>query len=125
LRFVIPHGGGAVPYHWGRYRGLAAMLEKPALAGHVMQNVFFDTCVYHQPGIDLLVKVIDLDNILFGSEMLGAVRGIDPQSGHHFDDTRRYIDALSVSEAAKRQIFEHNARRVYPRLDALLKARGQ
>src|SRR6266571_3170928 len=20
LRFVIPHGGGAVPYHWGRYR---------------------------------------------------------------------------------------------------------
>ncbi|HXU65544.1 MAG TPA: amidohydrolase family protein, partial [Polyangia bacterium] len=23
LRFVIPHGGGAAPYHWGRYRGLA------------------------------------------------------------------------------------------------------
>ncbi len=88
LRFVIPHGGGAVPYHWGRYRGLADMLKRPALDGHVMRNVFFDTCVYHQPGIDLLVKVIDIDNILFGSEMLGAVRGIDPQTGHHFDDTR-------------------------------------
>jgi 4-oxalmesaconate hydratase len=124
LRFVIPHGGGAVPYHWGRYRGLAEMLERPALDGHVMRNVYFDTCVYHQPGIDLLVKVIDIDNILFGSEMLGAVRGIDPQSGHHFDDTRRYIDALAVSAEAKRQIFELNARRVYPRLDALLKARG-
>jgi Amidohydrolase len=23
LRLVIPHGGGAVPYHWGRFRGLA------------------------------------------------------------------------------------------------------
>jgi hypothetical protein len=23
LRFVVPHGGGAVPYHWGRFRGLA------------------------------------------------------------------------------------------------------
>jgi 4-oxalmesaconate hydratase len=125
LRFVIPHGGGAVPYHWGRYRGLADMLKRPALDGHVMRNVFFDTCVYHQPGIDLLVKVIDIDNILFGSEMLGAVRGIDPQSGHHFDDTRRYIDALAISADAKRQIFELNARRVYPRLDALLKARGQ
>jgi 4-oxalmesaconate hydratase len=125
LRFVIPHGGGAVPYHWGRYRGLADMLKRPTLDGHVMRNVFFDTCVYHQPGIDLLVKVIDIDNILFGSEMLGAVRGIDPQSGHHFDDTRRYIDALAVSADAKRQIFELNARRVYPRLDALLKARGQ
>ena len=125
LRFVIPHGGGAVPYHWGRYRGLADMLKRPALDGHVMRNVFFDTCVYHQPGIDLLVKVIDQDNILFGSEMLGAVRGVDPQTGHPFDDTRRYIDALDISAAAKRQIFELNVRRVYPRLDAQLKARGQ
>jgi len=125
LRFVIPHGGGAVPYHWGRYRGLADMLKRPLLDGHVMRNVYFDTCVYHQPGIDLLVKVIDKDNILFGSEMLGAVRGVDPQTGHHFDDTRRYIDALDISAEAKRQIFELNVRRVYPRLDAQLKARGQ
>ena len=124
LRFIIPHGGGAVPYHWGRYRGLADMLERPPLDTHVMRNVFFDTCVYHQPGIDLLVDVINVDNILFGSEMLGAVRGIDPQTGHHFDDTRRYIDSLSISAEAKRQIFEHNARRVFPRLDALLKSRG-
>jgi len=125
LRFVIPHGGGAVPYHWGRYRGLADMLKRPPLEGHVMRNVYFDTCVYHQPGIDLLVKVIDTDNILFGSEMLGAVRGIDPQTGQYFDDTRRYIDALDISAADKRRIFELNVRRVYPRLDAQLKARGQ
>jgi len=78
LRLIIPHGGGAVPYHWGRYRGLADMLSKPSLDTHVMNNVFFDTCVYHQPGIDLLLKVIDHKNVLFGSEMVGAVRGIDP-----------------------------------------------
>ncbi|MDF3021795.1 MAG: 4-oxalomesaconate hydratase [Steroidobacteraceae bacterium] len=125
LRFVIPHGGGAVPYHWGRYRGLADMLKRPALAAHVMRNVFFDTCVYHQPGIDLLVAVIDVDNILFGSEMVGAVRGIDPTTGHYFDDTRRYIDALKIPAADKQKIFEGNARRVYPRLDAQLKARGK
>ena len=59
LRFIIPHGGGAVPYHWGRYRGLADMLKRPPLREHVMRNVYFDTCVYHQPGIDLLVRVID------------------------------------------------------------------
>ena len=58
-----------------------------------MSNVFFDTCVYHQPGIDLLFEVIDVDNILFGSEMVGAVRGIDPQTGQYFDDTKRYVDA--------------------------------
>jgi len=120
LRFIIPHGGGAVPYHWGRYRGLADMLKRPPLAEHVMKNVFFDTCVYHQPGIDLLVEVIDIDNILFGSEMVGAVRGIDPITGHYFDDTRRYIDALPLSKNDKQRIFETNARRVFPRLDTLL-----
>jgi 4-oxalmesaconate hydratase len=101
------------------------MLKRPPLISHVMRNVFFDTCVYHQPGIDLLLKVIDLENILFGSEMVGAVRGIDPLSGHYFDDTKRYIDALEIPAADKRRIFEHNARRVYPRLDARLKARGR
>jgi len=124
LRFIIPHGGGAVPYHWGRYRGLADMLKRPPLEEHVMRNVFFDTCVYHQPGIDLLVRVIDTGNILFGSEMVGAVRGIDPRTGHYFDDTRRYIDALSIPAADKERIFEGNARRVFPRLDALLRERG-
>ena len=124
LRVIIPHGGGAVPYHWGRYRGLADMLTKPSLDTHLMKNVFFDTCVYHQPGIDLLFEVIDLDNILFGSEMVGAVRGIDPQTGHHFDDTKRYVDALDISDAAKAQVFSGNARRVYPRLDASLTAKG-
>ena len=125
LRFIIPHGGGAVPYHWGRYRGLADMLKRPPLTAHVMHNVYFDTCVYHQPGIDLLAKVISLDNILFGSEMVGAVRGVDPETGHYFDDTKRYIDALPLSAADKRRIFELNARRVFPRLDARLKAMGR
>jgi len=124
LRFIIPHGGGAVPYHWGRYRGLADMLKRPPLEEHVMRNVFFDTCVYHQAGIDLLVRVIDVGNILFGSEMVGAVRGIDPTTGHYFDDTRRYVDALSLPAAAKARIYEGNARRVFPRLDALLKRRA-
>ncbi|MEJ2087141.1 MAG: amidohydrolase family protein [Gammaproteobacteria bacterium] len=124
LRFIIPHGGGAVPYHWGRYRGLADMLKKPRLAEQVMKNVYFDTCVYHQPGIDLLFEVIDIDNILFGSEMVGAVRGIDPETGHYFDDTRRYVDALNLSEEDRHKVYEGNARRVYPRLDATLKARG-
>ena len=126
LRFIIPHGGGAVPYHWGRYRGLADMLRQPPLDEHVMNNVFFDTCVYHQPGIDLLFKVIDVDNILFGSEMVGAVRGIDPETGHYFDDTKRYVDALPISsDATGRRSSRATRAGSIPRLDAQLKARGR
>jgi 4-oxalmesaconate hydratase len=124
LKLVIPHGGGAAPYHWGRYRGLAQELKKPLLQEHLLNNVFFDTCVYHQPGIDLLTRVIPVANVLFASEMIGAVRGIDPETGHHYDDTKRYIEASSLSAADKHAIFEGNARRVYPRLDAELKRRG-
>jgi 4-oxalmesaconate hydratase len=124
LRLIIPHGGGAVPYHWGRYRGLADMMKKPLLSEHVMKNVYFDTCVYHQPGIDLLFKVIDVENILFASEMFGAVKGIDPETGHYFDDTKRYVDALDIPAEDKQKVFEGNARRVFPRLDTALKARG-
>jgi 4-oxalmesaconate hydratase len=110
LRLIIPHGGGAVPYHWGRFRGLAELLGRPPLAESVLGNVFFDTCVYHQSGMDLLFNVIDAANILFGSEMIGAVRGIDPQTGHHFDDTRRHIDAFGLAPGARDKVYELNAR---------------
>ncbi len=125
LRFVIPHGGGAAPYHWGRFRGLAQELKKPLLAEHLLHNIFFDTCVYHQPGIDLLTRVIPVDNILFASEMIGAVKGIDPETGHNFDDTKRYIETAAIDPVQRHKIYEGNARRVYPRLDVALKARGR
>jgi 4-oxalmesaconate hydratase len=124
LRLVIPHGGGAAPYHWGRYRGLSLSLKKKPL-DHLLDNVFFDTCVYHLPGIELLTKVVPIDNILFASEMLGAVPGVDPETGRHFDDTKRYIDQVEgLTAESRRKIFAGNVRRVYPRLDRLLAKRG-
>jgi 4-oxalmesaconate hydratase len=125
LRFVIPHGGGAAPYHWGRYHGLATREQRPPIEASVLGNVFFDTCVYHQPGIDLLTRVISPDNLLFASEMLGAVRGNNPETGVSWDDTRRYVDKAGLSEDELRRIYELNARRVYPRLDARLTAGGR
>ncbi|GEC03211.1 4-oxalomesaconate hydratase [Streptomyces spinoverrucosus] len=125
LRFVIPHGGGAVPYHWGRYRGLAVRLGRPDPAEYLMNNVFFDTCVYHQPGIDLLHRVVGADNILFASEMLGAVRGGDPETGIAWDDTKQYVDRAGLTDEQRHKVFEANARRVYPRLDARLTAQGR
>jgi 4-oxalmesaconate hydratase len=125
LRVIIPHGGGAVPYHWGRYRGLADMLGRPDPSTHLMRNVFFDTCVYHRAGMALLFEVIGVDSILFGSEMLGAVRGVDSSTGHYFDDTKRYVDALGLSDAQRAAVYSGNARRVFPGLDTLLAGQGR
>ena len=121
LKFIIPHGGGAVPYHWGRYRGIAQDLKRPPLGELLLKNVFFDTCVYHQAGIDLLTRVIPIENILFASEMVGAVKSIDPETGHYFDDTKRYIEAVPwLREAHKRKIYEDNTLSVYSRLKTKL-----
>jgi 4-oxalmesaconate hydratase len=77
--------------------------------------------VYHQPGIDLLFKVVPVDNILFASEMVGAVKGNDPKTGFGFDDTRRYVEAAAgLSAEDKKKVFEGNVRKVYPRINAKL-----
>ena len=119
MRWVIPHGGGAVPYHWGRFKGMA---EENAASGwpsldELMDNVFFDTCVYHQQGIDLLVDVVPTDNILFASEMVGAVKGKNPDTGEYYDDTKRYVERADLTDEQRTKIFEGNVQRVYPRLE--------
>jgi 4-oxalmesaconate hydratase len=114
LRWIIPHGGGAVPYHWGRFVGMAA--DKGWDFEETMSHIWFDTCVYHQPGIDLLLDVVPNDRILFASEMIGAVRGVNPETGFHYDDTKRYLDAAAISDAERVAIFDHNIRTVFPRL---------
>lgn len=118
LKFVIPHGGGAVPYHWGRFRGLAQELGR-SLEEHLLRNVFFDTCVYHQPGVELLTRVVPAENVLFASETFGAVNGVDPETGRHYDDTRHFVEAVAhLGDADRERIFAGNARLVYPRLAA-------
>ena len=116
LRFIIPHGGGAVPYHWGRFRGLAQEMKKPLLNEHLLNNIFFDTCVYHQPGIDLLTKVIPVDEhpVRQRDDRRGARHrpGDRPLLRRHQALHRGVDDRSSATTAT--QIYEGNARRVYP-----------
>ncbi|MEK9671374.1 MAG: amidohydrolase family protein [Rhodospirillaceae bacterium] len=117
LKLIIPHGGGAVPYHWGRYRGIAIGMKKPEPEEMMGDNLYFDTCVYHQPGINLMAEVVPVDNILFASELHGAVRCKDPDTGEWFDDTKLYIDrATHLSAEDKEKIFYKNALKVFNRL---------
>jgi 4-oxalmesaconate hydratase len=81
---------------------------------------------YHQPGIDLLFRVIDIDNILFGFRDGG--RGARHRPGDRAT-TSTTPSATSTSStflaADKQKVFEGNARVAsIPRLDASLKARG-
>ena len=121
LQFVIPHGGGAVPFHWGRYRGLAQEMKKPLLKDHLLNNVFFDTCVYHQPGIELHGEG---DPGRQHPVRLRDARRREGRRSRRPGTTSTIRSATStswISAADKQKIFEGNARRVYPRLDRRLK----
>ncbi|WP_030899318.1 amidohydrolase family protein [Streptomyces sp. NRRL F-5126] len=125
LKLILPHGGGAVPYHWGRYRGVMQDRGRPPLEESVLRNVHFDTCVYHKRGMELLLDIIPAQNVLFASEMIGAVRGVDPETGRRFDDTKYTIDSIeSLSDEDRQAVCGGNALRVFSRLDGVLKARA-
>src|SRR5699024_12835316 len=106
-------------------RRMPMMSDDPELDDHRLNNIHFDTFVYHHPGIDTLLEVVPHLNIMFASEMIGAVRTQDPNTGHYFDDTVRYIQAAELSQASRQAIFEDTARAVHPRLDRRLKAQGR
>ncbi|WP_406005479.1 amidohydrolase [Streptomyces sp. NBC_00637] len=125
LRLIIPHGGGAVPYHWGRYRGMMRDRGRPPLQESILRNVYFDTCVYHKRGMELLLDIIPAQNVLFASEMIGAVRSVDPETGRRFDDTKYTLDSIgSLSDTDRQAVYGGNALRVFARLDGVLKARA-
>ena len=64
-----------------------------------------------------MTKVIPTKNILFASEMVGAVRGIDPETGFNYDDTKRYIDGTpNLTAAEKTEVFSGNVQKVFSRM---------
>ena len=125
LRFIIPHGGGAVPYHWGRFRGLAQELKKPLLEGPPAGQRLLRHLRLPPAGHRPADAVIPVENMLFASEMIGAVRGIDPETGHYSTIRSATSTPRDLSDEEKHMIYEGNARRVFPRLDATLKAQGR
>src|SRR5688572_4609251 len=94
LRIIISHGGGNVPYQAARYRALCIM-NKWEPFEEFIHRLHFDTTVYNQDAMELLLKVVGVNNILFASEMLGGVTTVDPATGRYFDDNKPCLDAVT------------------------------
>lgn len=116
LKIVIPHGGGAVPFQFARYRAQAIREKRPPFEERI-KKLYFDTAIYSTDAMEMLIRVIGVDNLLFASEMFGAANAIDPKTGKNFEDSKQYLDRVEwLSEADRKKIFEGNARRVYSRV---------
>jgi 4-oxalmesaconate hydratase len=117
LRFLVPHGGGALPCQIGRWRAIAKYnnwASPDEILGN--GNAFVDTCMYNHMNMEMLFDAVPLDNILFGSECDGAFPGIvNEETNDHYDNTRRYVDDSKLSSDDKDRVYSANAKRVYPR----------
>ncbi|HEY4709877.1 MAG TPA: amidohydrolase family protein [Candidatus Acidoferrales bacterium] len=114
LKIVCSHGGGAVPYHAGRF--LAPTLRRGAQSNFLdnLRKLYFDTVLYTALACELLIKTVGADRCVFGTERPGVGTAKDPKTGKWMDDVRVYIDAFTwLSDADKKTIFEDNAKKLF------------
>jgi 4-oxalmesaconate hydratase len=115
LRLIIPHGGGAIPYQFNRHRSLH-VLERRRPFEEVVRNLYFDLAIYDKDSMEMLIRKIGVDRVMFATEMFGTAKAIDPKTGKGFDDTIGMLQSIEwLTPADRAMIFEGNARRVYSR----------
>lgn len=112
LKIVVSHGGGAIPYHIGRFRSSAARRGFEFL--DTMRHLYYDTVLYSEEALRLLIKTVGADRCLFGAECPGVGSAVNPDTGRTFDDIRPHIESFDwLSQDEKSAIFEGNARALF------------
>jgi len=115
LKLIIPHGGGAVPYQWNRHRAIHFRENRPPFE-QAVRHLYFDMAIYDKDSMEMLIRKMGTDNLVFSTEMLGTAKAIDPETGRFFDDTVGTVKEITwLSDEDKYKIFEGNARKLYSR----------
>lgn len=115
LKVIVPHGGGAMPYQWNRHRSMHVLAGRKPFEEQV-RNIYFDTALYDRESIELLIRRVGIDNVLFAAEIVGTAKAVDPETGRRFDDVGALIDQIEwLSDEDRYRLFEGNARRLYTR----------
>ena len=115
LKLIVPHGGGAIPYHMGRFRSWSVR-RGGEFFDDKLKRLNFDTTTYDKDALELLFKVVGPDRVLFATENPGTGSAIDPQTGRGYDDLKPIIENISfLSAEDKKNIFECNCTKLYSR----------
>jgi 4-oxalmesaconate hydratase len=116
LKLIVPHGGGAIPFQWARHRSLHVEEKRPPFE-EVVKHLYFDTTVYDQVAMELLIKRMGADNVIFATEMFGTGKSPDPLTGKGFDHTVELVKNIDwLTDEDRYKIFEGNARKLYTRV---------
>ncbi|MES2976321.1 MAG: amidohydrolase family protein [Pseudomonadota bacterium] len=116
LKLIVPHGGGAIPYHMGRFRAWSVRTPGAEFFDDKLKRLHFDTTTYDKDALELLFKVVGPDRVLFATENPGTGSATDPKTGRAYDDLKPVIEGISfLSDEDRRNIFECNCTKLYSR----------
>jgi len=114
LKIIVSHGGGAIPYQLGRFESGSMRNPQGQRFSDRMRNLYYDTVLYTEAALRMLIETVGVDRCLFGAECPGVGSAVDPKTGRTFDDIRPYIENFGwLTAAQKKMIFEDNARQVF------------
>jgi 4-oxalmesaconate hydratase/OH-DDVA meta-cleavage compound hydrolase len=114
LKIVVSHGGGAIPYQLGRFEAGSLNSGAKRSFSEGMRKLYYDTVLYTEGAMRLLIETVGVDQCLFGSECPGVGSKVPPGCQHTMDHTAPIIQSFEwLSDAEKEKIFEGNAKRVF------------
>jgi predicted TIM-barrel fold metal-dependent hydrolase len=112
LKIIVSHGGGAIPYQRGRFQPGA--IRGGGRFEDRLRGLYYDTCLYTQDAIELLLRAVGVDRCLFGTEKPGTGSVRDPGTGRWIDDIHHLIADIDWLTAGERkQLMETNARELF------------
>jgi 4-oxalmesaconate hydratase len=115
LKLVVPHAGGGIPFHWNRMRAIHTESRLEPFED-VVRNLYFDLSTYDQESVELTIKKMGADNVVYASEMWGSAKSVDPLTNRKFDDNLHMVTGIDwLSDEDKYKILEGNARKLYSR----------
>jgi aminocarboxymuconate-semialdehyde decarboxylase len=105
LKILLVHGGGFVPYQYGRWNHGWRVREEPKkFIGHepepAIRRFYYDTITHGKPALEYLVATMGASHVVLGSDY--------PYDMGNWELVRE-ARALSVSEADKAKILSGNA----------------
>jgi predicted TIM-barrel fold metal-dependent hydrolase len=123
LKIVCAHGGGAIPYHMGRFMAgrytsrrfkERQVVDESSYFENMAKKIHYDTCLYTPESLTLLLKTMGPDNCMFGTESPGAGSSINPHTGRAMDDIKPVLEEFEwLSDADRKNVFENNAKKLY------------
>jgi OH-DDVA meta-cleavage compound hydrolase len=114
LKIIVSHGGGAIPYQLGRFQAGTMRAKEGDRFHDRMKKLYYDTVLYTEGALRLLLEVVGPERCLFGAECPGVGSAVDPKTGRTMDDIKPYIEGFDwLSAKDKKAVLEDNARRVF------------